>query len=69
MVNEIRKIYPDGLNKGFILRFCIGSWVQHETPEKVWSRYQPKCYQYNNEDEDNCPNFLSDEKHIDIMFT
>ena len=28
MINGIRTIYPGGLNKGFVLKFC----VKHETP-------------------------------------
>ena len=47
----MRKIYPHGLNKGFSLKFCIGSWIQDETPEEGSKKYQPK-HEYNNEDED-----------------
>ena len=35
MVNRIRTVDARGLNKGFSLKFCVGSWVQHETPEKA----------------------------------
>ena len=34
MVNEIKTVYPHGLNKGFSLKFCVGSQVQHETPKE-----------------------------------
>ena len=30
-----------------------------ETPEQGWRMHQPKCYEYNNED--NSPNILSDK--------
>ena len=34
MVNRIRTIYSDGLNKEFGLKFNVGSRVQQETPEE-----------------------------------
>ena len=34
MVNEIRTIYTCGLHNGFGSKFCVGSWVQQETPEE-----------------------------------
>ena len=57
MVNRIRTIYPCGLNEGFSSRFCVGSWVGHETPE---------C---NNEDEDNSPNILSNKNWLERIKT
>ena len=41
---------PCGSNKGFSSRFCVGSRIQHETPEEDRSIYRPTCYEYNNED-------------------
>ena len=35
--------------------------VRHETPEEGWRTYQPKHYEYNNKDENNSPNILSDK--------
>ena len=29
----IRTIYLHGLNKRFSLKFCVGSWGQHEKPK------------------------------------
>ena len=61
MVNAIRTIYSSGLKKEFNLRFCVGSWVQHETPEESWRIHQPKYCEYNNKDEDYSPNTLNDK--------
>ena len=61
MVNGIRTIYSYGLNKEFGSRFYVGSWVQQDTSEDSWRIYQPKCCEYNNEDEDNSPNILSEK--------
>ena len=58
MVNKIGTVYP---HKGFCLRFCVGSKVWHETPEKGRRVYQPKCCKYNNEDEVNSPKILTDK--------
>ena len=63
MVNGIRTIYPSVLNKWFSLRYCVGFWVWHETPEKDRGTYQPKHCEYNNEDKDNSPNILSDKNY------
>ena len=56
MVNRIRTIYSRGLNEGF----SLNSKVQYETPEEGWRMYQLKCV-YNNKDEDNILNILSDK--------
>ena len=57
-VNGVRTIYPSGLNKGF----CVGSRVRHETPKEGREMHRPKHRSYNNEDEDNSLNTLSDKK-------
>ena len=59
MVSGIRTIYPCGLNKGFSSEFCVDFRLQHKTPEEGWRVHCPKCYQYNNKDEDNS---LNDKK-------
>ena len=69
MVNKIRTIYPHGSNKEFSLRFCVGSRVQHETPEEGQQTYWLKHYEYNNKDENNSLNILSDEKKIYTILT
>ena len=51
-----------GLYKEFSLRFSVGSWVQHETPEEGWKILLLKLCKYNNEDEGNSPNILSKKK-------
>ena len=64
MVNEIRIIYPCGLNKGFGLKFCEGYQIRREgsrvRQEIPWGRraHQPKSYVYNNNDKDNRSNNL-----------
>ena len=67
MVNGIRTIYPHGLNKELSWKFCVGSQVCHETPEEGQRIYQPKCCEYNNKDEDNSPNVLSDKNNSYMM--
>ena len=54
MVNRIGTVYPHGLNKGFSSRFCICSWVRHETPEESPETYRLKCWEYNNKDGGAC---------------
>ena len=62
MVNGIRTIYTDGLNKGFSSKFHLSSSVQQETPEEGGRRmHWLKLCEYNNEDEDNSPNTLNDD--------
>ena len=59
MVHGIRTIYP---REGLSLRMCVGSWVQHETPEEGHRKYQLKHCEYNNENEDSA-NILSDKNY------
>ena len=40
MVNGIRTIYPDGLNEGYSLKFCLGPQVQCETPVEDQRTYR-----------------------------
>ena len=61
MVNRIRTIYLDGLDKRFGSKFCVGSQVQHETLEEGWRMNWPKRCEYNNKDEDNSQNTLNDK--------
>ena len=67
MVNGIRIIYPQRLNKGFSSKFSVNSQVQHETPEEGRRTHWLKCCEYNNEADDNSPNILSDKKPSDIF--
>ena len=50
----------------FGLKFHVGSWVWHETPEEDWRTQWAKC-KYNNEDEDNNPNTLNDKNAFNII--
>ena len=63
LVNGIRKIYPNGLNKGFTLKFHADSWVWQETPEEGERPHWLKCCEYNNKDEDNSLNTRNDKNH------
>ena len=63
MVNGIRTIYPRGLSKGFGLKFCVGSRVRHETPEEGRRMHRLKRCEYNEKDEDDSPNRLSDKNY------
>ena len=47
MINGIRTIYPQGLNKVFGSMFHVDSRVRHETPKESWRRQR---YESNNED-------------------
>ena len=60
MVNIIGTVYHCGLNKGFNLRFCEDSQVQHEMPEEDPRIYQLK-HGYNNKDDINSINILSNK--------
>ena len=61
MVNIIRAIYLQDINKWFCLKFCVGSQVWYKTPEEGQRMHLPKCG-YSNEDEDTSLNTLSDKK-------
>ena len=63
MINKIRTIHPQGLNKEFGLKFCKGSRVRHETPEESQRTHWPKHCECNNEDEINSPSTLSDKNY------
>ena len=64
MVNRIGAVNPSGLNVGFSSRFCVGSQVQHETPEEGQRIYWLKHCQCNNKDEINLLNILSDKNYL-----
>ena len=68
MIYGIRTIYPRGSNKGFNLKFSVGSRVRHNIHDEGQKAYRPKRCEYNNEDKDNCPNILCDKKKYKIMF-
>ena len=68
MVNGIRTISLDGLNKGFTFSFSVASQVQHKTPEEGWRTYRLKCCEYNNKDDYN-PNILSDKNQVFLWNT
>ena len=59
------------LNKGFSSRFFEDSRVRCETPEEGRRTYRQKRSEYNNKDEVNSPNILSNNKqfHIDHFQT
>ena len=64
----INGIYPCGLDKGFGLKFFIGSRVWQETFAEGWRKNQPKRGEYSNKDEDNTMNILNDKNnHILCM--
>ena len=63
MINRIGTVYPWGSNKGFSSRFCVDSRVWHETPEEGWKTHQPKHCDYNNKDELNRSNILSNKNY------
>ena len=58
LVNEIRAIYPQILNKEFLSKFCVVSRVWHKTLEGTEGASEKRC-EYNNEDKDNRMNSLS----------
>ena len=62
MVNGIRRIYPDGSNKGFGSKFRVGSRVQQGTPKEGRKTYRSKCCEYSDKDEENCLTTLKDKK-------
>ena len=61
MDNGIITIYPQAKNKELCLKFRVGSGVRHKTPKEARKAYWPKRCVYNNEDENNRPNLLSDK--------
>ena len=61
MVNGFRACNPRGLNKGRGSKFRFSSRVRQETLEEGRRTYRPKCCEYNNKDEDNCPKTLNDK--------
>ena len=67
MVYRIRTIYPHGQNKGFGSKFHVGYKVQQETLEEGWRMHQLKHCEYNNKDEDNNSNTLTDKNPIHHM--
>ena len=62
-VIRIGTVYPRGLYKGLNLRFCVDSWVQQETHEESRRIYWLKRCKDANEDQDNCPNILTDKNY------
>ena len=63
MVYGIRTSDPRGLNKGYGLKFCVGSRVG-QTPEESWRTCLLKHCEYNNKDEDISVKTWNDEKKI-----
>ena len=55
-LTKLEQSSPEGSS-----RFCVGSRVRDETPEEGLLTYRPKRCEYNNEDEVNNPNILSDK--------
>ena len=64
MVNRNETVYPRGSNKGFSSSFYVDSWVRSETPEEGRRTYQVKCCEYNNKDEVNSSNILSNNNNL-----
>ena len=60
MVNGIKASEPHGLNEGPGLKFCVGSRVRQETPDKDQMTHRPKHCEYNNIDKDNSPKIPND---------
>ena len=60
-VNGIRTIYLSGSNNKFGSKFHVGSLVLQETLEEHRRVHQVKHCEYNNKDEENCPNTLNDK--------
>ena len=60
MVNEIKTIYPYGLNEGFGSKFWVDYWVWQETAEKeqrmLWLKHEYK-------DEDTSLNTLTNKSY------
>ena len=54
-LTELEQSTHCGLNKGFSLKFCVGSRALHEPPENSQKMHWPKHCEYSNEDEDNGP--------------
>ena len=63
MVNRIGSFYPCGSKNEFSWKFCVDSRVWHETPEEGRRTYQLKRCDYNNKDEVNSPNILSNNNY------
>ena len=61
MVNGIRTICSRRLNKGFSLKFRVGSRIQQEILEEGRRMHRSKYCEYNNKDEDNSSNILNDK--------
>ena len=59
MVNGIRTIHPNELNKGFSSKFRVGSLARQESPKECWKMHWPKCCEY--KDEDSSPITLNDK--------
>ena len=59
MVNRIRTVNPCGSNKVFNSRFCVNSWVWHETPEESRGTCRPKFCDNKNKNVVNSTNILS----------
>ena len=64
MFNGIRTIYPHGLNKGFGLKFRVGSRIRQETHKEGRRMRWLKRFEYNNKGEDETLNTLNDKKCI-----
>ena len=62
MVNRIGTVYHCVVNESFSLRFCVVSQV-HETPEEGQRTYLLKCCEYNNKEDVNSSNILSDNNY------
>ena len=63
MVNGIGTIYHSGLNKGFGLKFRIGSQIRYKTPKETQRTHRSKHCEYNDEDEDNSSDTLNDKNY------
>ena len=63
-VKGIRTIYTRGLNKGFSLKFRVGSRVRYATLKESLRTHRPKRCEYGNKDEETCLNILNDKNDL-----
>ena len=61
--NRIGTVYLCGSNKVFSSRFCVDTRVRYGRSEEGRRTYRPKRCDYNNKDEVNSPNILSNSDY------
>ena len=68
MFNRSGTVYPCCSNKRVQFEILCHFQIQHETPEKGRRTYRPKHYDYNNKNEVNSPNVLSNDNFLLLIF-